>query len=147
MASAVRVMPPDADTDRVEPTGTTADKMCQSPKRESWVTTVLVDEVMSDGDEDSTSFFLQPKRVKSADIQRDKILKHLQINRWGNTNDADLAAGLGLVAKVSLVYVFEALIMTFYCFLRQKYNFYLKTTKFILIFLKAKYEKFRDKMG
>ena len=122
--SAVRVMPPDADTDRVEPTGTTADKMCQSPKRESWVTTVLVDEVMSDGDEDSTSFFLQPKRVKRADIQRDKILKHLQINRWGNTNDADLAAGLGLVAKVSLVYDFEALIMTFYCFLRQKYNFF-----------------------
>ena len=33
-----------------EPTGTTADKMCQSPKRDSWVTTVLVDEVMSEGD-------------------------------------------------------------------------------------------------
>ena len=98
--------------------------MCQSPKRDSWVTTVLVDEVMSDGDEDSTSCFSQPKRMKSADIQRDKILKYLQINEWGNTNDADLAAGLGLVAKVSLVYDFEALIMTFYCFLRQKYNFF-----------------------
>ena len=94
------------------------------------MTTVLVDEVMSDGDEDSTSCFSQPKRVKSTDIQRDKILKYLQIDRWGNTNDADLAAGLGLVAKVSLVYVFEALIMTFYCFLRQKYNFYLKLPSF-----------------
>ena len=117
-----------------EPTGTTADKMCQSPKRDSWVTTVLVDEVMSDGDEDSTSCFSQPKRMKSADIQRDKILKHLQINRWGNTNDADLAAGLGLVAKVSLVYDFEALIMTFYCFLLQKYNFYLKLPSFFDFF-------------
>ena len=100
--SAVRVIPPDAGSDRGEQRGTTAEMMCQSPKRDSWVITVLVDEVMSDGDEDSTSFFLQPKRVKSADIQRDKILKYLQINRWGNTNDADLAAGLGLVAKVSL---------------------------------------------
>ena len=120
--SAVRVIPPDAGTDRGDPTGMTAEKMCQSPKRDSWVTTVLVDEVMSDGDEDSTSCFSQPKRMKSADIQRDKILKYLQINEWGNTNDADLAAGLGLVAKVSLVYVFEALIMTFYCFLRQKHK-------------------------
>ena len=80
------------------------------------MTTVLVDEVMSDGDEDSTSCFSQPKRMKSADIQRDKILKYLQINEWGNTDDAGLAAGLGLVAKVSLVYDFEALIMTFIVF-------------------------------
>ena len=62
-----------------EPTGTTADKMCQSPKRDSWVTTVLVDEVMSEGDEDSMSCFSQPERVKSADIQRIKILKYLQM--------------------------------------------------------------------
>ena len=61
-----------------EPTGTTADKMCQSPKRDSWVTTVLVDEVMSEGDEDSMSCFSQPERVKSTDIQRIKILKSLQ---------------------------------------------------------------------
>ena len=60
--------------------------------------------------------------MKSTDIQRDKILKYLQINRWGNTNDTDLAAGLGLVAKVSLVYDFEAFMMTFYCFLRQKHK-------------------------
>ena len=62
-----------------EPTGTTADKMCQSPKRDSWVTTVLVDEVMSEGDEDSMSCFSQPDRVKSTDIQRIKILKFLQL--------------------------------------------------------------------
>ena len=62
-----------------EPTGTTADKMCQSPKRDSWVTTVLVDEVMPEGDEDSMSCFSQPERVKSVDIQRIKILKYLQL--------------------------------------------------------------------
>ena len=61
------------------PTGTTADKMCQSPKRDSWVTTVLVDEVMSKEDEDSMSCFSQPERVKSIDIQRIKILKYLQL--------------------------------------------------------------------
>ena len=84
------------------PTGMTADKMCQSPKRDSWVTTALVDEVMSEGDEDSMSCFSQPERVKSADIQRIKILKYLQLG-GGKTNDAGLAAGLRLVAKVSLV--------------------------------------------
>ena len=62
-----------------EPTGMTADKMCQSPKRDSWVTTVLVDEVMSEGDEDSMSCFSQPERAKSIDIQRIKILKYLQL--------------------------------------------------------------------
>ena len=87
-----------------EPTGTTADKMCQSPKRDSWVTTVLVDEVMSEGDEDSASCFSQPERVKSIDIQRIKILKSLQMG-GGKTDDAGLAAGLRLVAKVSLVYI------------------------------------------
>ena len=61
-----------------ETTGTTADKMCQSPKRDSRVTTVLVDEVMSEGDEDTMSCFSQPERVKSTDIQRIKILKFLQ---------------------------------------------------------------------
>ena len=62
-----------------EPTGTSADKMCQSPKRDSWVTTVLVDEVVSEGDEDSMSSFSHPERVKSIDIQRIKILKFLQL--------------------------------------------------------------------
>ena len=87
-----------------EPTGTTADKMCQSPKRDSWVTTVLVDEVMSEGDDDSMPCFSQPERVKSADIQRIKILKFLQSGGVIFFN-ADLAAGLRLVAKVSLVYI------------------------------------------
>ena len=62
-----------------EPTGTSADKMCQSPKRDSRVTTVLVDKVMSEGDEDSMSCFSQPKETKNIDIQRIKILKYLQI--------------------------------------------------------------------
>ena len=61
------------------PTGTTADKMSQSPKRDSWVTTVLVDEVISEVDENSASCFSQPERVKSIDIQRIKILKSLQL--------------------------------------------------------------------
>ena len=87
-----------------EPTGTTADKMCQSPKRDSWVTTVLVDEVVSEGDEDSMSSFSHPERVKSIDIQRIKILKFLQLGGVIFFN-ADLAAGLRLVAKVSLVYI------------------------------------------
>ena len=65
-----------------EPTGTTADRMCQSPKRDSRVTTVLVDEVMSEGDEDSMPCFSQPERVKSTDIQRIKILKFLQSGGW-----------------------------------------------------------------
>ena len=43
------------------------------------MTTVLVDEVMSEGDEDSMSCFSQPERVKSIDIQRIKILKSLQL--------------------------------------------------------------------
>ena len=120
--SAVRVIPPDAGSDRGEQRGTTAEMMCQSPKRDSWVTTVLVDEVMSDGDEDSMPCFLQPKRVKSIDIQRIKILKFLQNRRVGNTNYTVLAAGFWLVAKVSLVYYFEAFMMTFYCFLRQKHK-------------------------
>ena len=62
-----------------ETTGTTADKMRLSTKRDSWVTTVLVDEVMSEGDVDSMSCFSQPERVKSIDIQRIKILKYLQL--------------------------------------------------------------------
>ena len=85
-----------------EPTGTTADKMCQSPKRDSRLTTVLVDEVMSEGDEDTMSCFSQPERVKSADIQRIIILEYLQMG-GGKTDDAGLTAGFGLVAKASLV--------------------------------------------
>ena len=112
-----------------DPTGTTADKMRQSPKRDSWVTTVLVDEVMSEGDEDSMSSFSQPERVKSIDIQRIKILKYLQLG-GGKTNDAGLAAGLRLVAKVSLVYVFEAFIITFIDLITAKVQRFFETTKY-----------------
>ena len=69
-----------------EPRGTTADKMCQSPKRDSWVTTVLVDEVMSEGDEDSTPCFSHPDSARSADMQRIKILKCLQIGEGDGIN-------------------------------------------------------------
>ena len=50
------------------------------------------------------SSFSQPERVKSIDIQRIKILKFLQLGGVIFFN-ADLAAGLRLVAKVSLVYI------------------------------------------
>ena len=112
-----------------EPTGTTADKMCQSPKRDSWVTTVLVDEVMSEGDEDSMSCFSQPERAKSIDIQRIKILVYLQLG-GAIIFDADLAAGLQLVVKVSLVYVFEASIMIFFVFTSAKVRRFFETTKY-----------------
>ena len=50
------------------------------------------------------SCFSQPERVKSADIQRIKILMFLFSGGVIFFN-ADLAAGLRLVAKVSLVYI------------------------------------------
>ena len=112
------------------PTGTTADKMCQSPKMDSWVTTVLVDEVMSEGDEDSMSCFSQPESAKSADIQRIIILEYLQMG-GGKTDDAGLAAGLRLVVKVSLVYVFEASIITFIVLMTAKVQTIFETTKFL----------------
>ena len=88
------------------PTGTTADKMCQSPKRDSWVTTVLVDEVMSEGDEDSMSCFSQPERVKSIDIQRIKILKYLQLGGGGVFfSIAIFREAWGLFAKVWLDFI------------------------------------------
>ena len=82
MSSVISIIVPSHAISAVrgdEPTGTTADKMRQSPKRDSWVTTVLVDELMSEEDEDSMSCFSQPERVKSIDIQRIKILKYLQL--------------------------------------------------------------------
>ena len=51
------------------------------------MTTVLVDEVMSEGDENSTSCFSQPERVKSTDIQRIKILKLKVISYFEMTKD------------------------------------------------------------
>ena len=118
-----------------EPTGTTADKMCQSPKRDSWVMTVLVDEVMSDGDEDSISSFSQPESAKSTDIQRIKILKYLQMGGvkrmmpiWRQ------ACGLSLRCRW---YVFDwhsSLLFTFYK--AQKYKDFLKRQKILDIFLR-----------
>ena len=51
-----------------------------------------------------------------------KELKFLNIYKWGGgkTDDADLAAGLRLVAKVSLVYVLEASFMTLFLFYLSK---------------------------
>ena len=47
----------------------------------------------------------------------------------GKTDDADLAAGLRLVAKVSLVYVFEAFIITFIDLMTAKVQRLFETTK------------------
>ena len=47
----------------------------------------------------------------------------------GKTDDADLAAGLRLVAKVSLVYVFEAFIITFIDLMTAKVQRFFETTK------------------
>ena len=67
--------------------------------------------------------------AKSADIQRIKILKYLQMG-GGNAADADLAAGFRLVVKVSLVYVFEASIITFIVLMTTKVQTIFETTKF-----------------
>ena len=118
-----------------EPTGTTADKMCQSPKRDSWVTTVLVDEVMSEGDEDSMSSFSQPESAKSTDIQRIKILKYLQMGGvkrmmpiWRQ------ACGLSLRCRWYIFDWHSSLLFTFYK--AQKYKDFLKRQKILDIFLR-----------
>ena len=61
------------------PTGTTAERTCQSPRSESGVTTVLVMNVVERSAEDTESCFSQLVSAKSADIQRIKILKYLQM--------------------------------------------------------------------
>ena len=48
----------------------------------------------------------------------------------GKTDDADLAAGWRLVAKVSLVYVFEASIITFIVLMTAKVQRIFETTKY-----------------
>ena len=117
-----------------EPTGTTADKMCQSPKRDSWVTTVLVYEVISKEDEDSISSFSQPERVKSIDIQRIKILKYLQMGGvkrmmpiWRQ------ACGLSLRCRWYIFDWHSSLLFTFYN--AQKYKDFLKPPNVYSIFL------------
>ena len=52
----------------------------------------------------------------------------------GKTDDADLAAGLRLVAKVSLVYVFEAFIITFIDLMTAKVQRFFETTKYFRVF-------------
>ena len=116
-----------------KPTGTTADKMCQSPKRDSWVTTVLVDEVMSEGDEDSISCFSQLERAKSIDIQRIKILVYLQLG-GAIIFDAGLAAGLSLRCRWYIFDWHSSLLFTFYK--AQKYKDFLKPQKILDIFLR-----------
>ena len=61
-----------------------------------------------------------------------KELKFLNIYKWGwgNAADADLAAGLRLVVKVSLVYVFEASIITYFVLMNAKVLTIFETTKF-----------------
>ena len=61
------------------PTGTTAERTCQSPRSESGVTTVLVMTAVEGSAEGTESCFSHPERAKSADIQRIKILKYLQM--------------------------------------------------------------------
>ena len=61
-----------------------------------------------------------------------KELKFLNIYKLGGGVDInnDLAAGLRLVAKVSLVYVFEASIITFIVLMTAKVQTIFETTKF-----------------
>ena len=61
-----------------------------------------------------------------------KELKFLNIYKLGGGVDInnDLAAGLRLVVKVSLVYVFEASIITFIVLMTAKVQTIFETTKF-----------------
>ena len=61
-----------------------------------------------------------------------KELKNLNIYKLGGGVDInnDLAAGLRLVVKVSLVYVFEASIITFIVLMTAKVQTIFETTKF-----------------
>ena len=61
-----------------------------------------------------------------------KELKFLNVYKWGGGVDInnDLAAGLRLVVKVSLVYVFEASIITYFVLMNAKVLTIFETTKF-----------------
>ena len=61
-----------------------------------------------------------------------KELKFLNVYKLGGGVDInnDLAAGLRLVVKVSLVYVFEASIITFIVLMTAKVQRFFGTTKF-----------------
>ena len=60
-----------------------------------------------------------------------KELKFLNIYKLGggNATGAELAAGLRLVVKVSLVYVFEASIITYFVLMNAKVLTIFETTK------------------
>ena len=62
-----------------------------------------------------------------------KELKILNVYKLGGGVDInnDLAAGLRLVVKVSLVYVFEASIITFIVLMTAKVQTIFETTKFL----------------
>ena len=138
--SAVRVVTPDVPLNWVVPTGTTTDRTCQSPRSDS-MAAVLVDVVMSDGYADTMSCFSQLESVKSADIQRVKILKYLQIG-GGTMNNADLAAGFRLVAKTPLLYVFEAFFIAFCFIFCAKVHIFFENSKFFRNFLMVKSDFF-----
>ena len=61
-----------------------------------------------------------------------KELKFLNVYKLGGGVDInnDLAAGLRLVVKVSLVYVFEASIITYFVLMNAKVQTIFETTKF-----------------
>ena len=60
-----------------------------------------------------------------------KELKFLNIYKLGGDGiNTSLAAGFRLVAKVSLVYVFEASIMIFFVFTSAKVRRFFETTKY-----------------
>lgn len=63
-------------------------------------------------------------------IYRELKFLNIYIRGGGNTADAELAAGFRLVVKVSLVYVFEASIITFIVLMTAKVQTIFETTKF-----------------
>ena len=93
------------------------------------MTMVLVMTAAEGSAEGTESCFSQLVSAKSADIQRIKILKYLQIGEGDGINTS-LAAGFRLVAKVSLVYVFEASIITFIVLMTAKVQRIFETTKY-----------------
>ena len=60
-------------------TGTTAERTCQSPRSKSGVTAALVEAAVEGSAEGTESCFSQLVSAKSADMQRIKILKYLQM--------------------------------------------------------------------
>ena len=115
------------------PTGTTAERTCQSPRIESGVSTVLVMNVVEGSAEGTESCFSQLERAKSIDIQRIKILVYLQMGGvkrmmpiWRQ------ACGLSLRCRGYIFDWHSSLLFTFYK--AQKYKDFLKLPNFLAIF-------------